>query len=164
MRYGFKLIPKSDTFCLNDSELENYLSATCPDFKPDMDHLFLKELKLLCISKIDSKPHCVHSIGRVAKKDSPKFRPITDCSRLYGSSLNNHIKDDLVTFHLNSIDKEVLFSSPDCFYSIVDFESAWRWVPVFPPHKELQGFHWMFGTQDSSRYNYYVDNGLLAVV
>lgn len=164
MRYGFKLIPKSDTFCLNDSELENYLSATCPDFKPDMDHLFLKELKLLCISKIDSKPHCVHSIGRVAKKDSPKFRPITDCSRLYGSSLNNHIKDDLVTFHLNSIDKEVLFSSPHCFYSIVDFESAWRWVPVFPPHKELQGFHWMFGTQDSSRYNYYVDNGLLAVV
>ena len=142
MRYGFKLIPKSDTFCLNDSELENYLSATCPDIKP----------------------HCVHSTGRVAKKDSPKFRPITDCSRLYGSSLNNHIKDDLVTFHLNSIDKEVLFSSPNCFYSIVDFESAWRWVPVFPPHKELEGFHWMFGTQDSSRYNYYVDNGLLAVV
>ena len=163
MRYGFKLIPKSDTFCLNDSELENYLSATCPDFKPDMDHLFLKELKLRCISKINSKPYCVHSIGRVAKKDSHKFRPITDCSRLYGSSLNNHIKGDLVSFRLNSIDK-VLFSSPNCLYSIVDIESACRYVPVFPSHKELQGFHWMFGTQDSSRYNYYVDNGLLAVV
>ena len=27
-----------------------------------------------------------------------------------------------------------------------------------PPKKEIQGFRWMFGTQDSSRYNYYVDN------
>lgn len=129
-----------------------------------MDHLFLKELELHCISKIDSKPYCVHSIARVAKKDSHKFRHITDCSSLYGSSLNNHIKGDLVSFHLNSIDKEMLFSSPNCFYSIVDIESAWRYVPVFPPHKELKGFHWIFGTQDSSRYNYYVDNRLLAVI
>ena len=73
LRYGFKLNPKSDPFCLNNSELENYSSATCPDFKPDIDHLFLKELELRCISKIDSKPHCVHSIGRVAKKIPTNF-------------------------------------------------------------------------------------------
>ena len=36
-------------------------------------------------------------------------------------------------------------------------------VPPSPPpqkKRELQGFRWMFGTQDSSRYNYYVDNWL----
>ena len=158
--YGFKLIPESDPFCLDDYELENYSSATCPDFKPEMDHLFLKELELGRISKVESKPRCVHPIGRVPKKDSGKSRLITDCSRPYGSSLNDRIKHDLVSFCMNSIDNAVLFSSPNCFYSIVDIESAWRWVRVFPPHRELQGFRWMFGTQDSSRYNYYVDNRL----
>ena len=39
----------------------------------------------------------MHRIGRVAKKDSGKPRPVTDCSRPYGSSLNDHIKNDLVS-------------------------------------------------------------------
>lgn len=33
-----------------------------------------------------------------------------------------------------------------------------NWLGVesryFPPHRELQGFRWMFGKQDSSRYNW----------
>ena len=39
----------------------------------------------------------MHRIGRVPKKDSGKPRPITDCSRPYGSALNDHIKNDLVS-------------------------------------------------------------------
>ena len=39
----------------------------------------------------------MHPIGRVPKKDSDKPRPITDCSRPYCSSLNDHIKHDLVS-------------------------------------------------------------------
>lgn len=61
---------------------------------------------------------------------------------------------------MNSIDAAVSFSTPNCFYLIVDIESAWCWIPVFPPHRELQGFRWMFGTHNSSQYNYYVDNRL----
>lgn len=125
-----------------------------------MDLLFSQELALGRISKVDSKPRCVHPIGRVPKKDSGKSRPITDCSRPFGYSLNDRIKRDLISFRMNSIDDAVSFSSPYCFYSIVDIESAWRWVPVFPPHRELQGFRWMFGKHDSSRYDYYVDNRL----
>ena len=109
---------------------------------------------------VHTKPRCVHPIGRVPKKDSGKSRPITDCSRPHGFSLNDHIKRDLETFRMNSIDTAVSFSTANCFYSIVDIESAWRWVSVFPPHRELQGFRWMFGKQDSTRYNYYVDNRL----
>ena len=109
---------------------------------------------------VQTKPRCVHPIGRVPKKDSGKSRPITDCSRPHGLSLNDHIKRDLESFRMKSIDTAVSFSTPNCFYSIVDIESAWRWIPVFPPHHKLQGFPWMFGTQDSSQYNYYVDNRL----
>ena len=33
---------------------------------------------------------------------------------------------------MNSIESAVSFSTPYCFYSIVDIESAWRWIPVSP--------------------------------
>ena len=159
LRFGFKLIPESDPSHLIAYECDNYSSATCPDFKPEMDSLSTKELALGRISLVPIKPCCVHSNGRVLKKDSGKSCPITDCSP-HSISLNNHIKRDLQSFRMNSIDSVVSFSTPYCFYLIIDIESAWRWIPVFPPHRELQGFHWMFGTHDSSQYNYYVDNRL----
>ena len=61
---------------------------------------------------------------------------------------------------MNSIDTAVSFSSRHCYYAIVDIESAWRWVPVYPPHRELQGFRWMFGEFDPSLYEFFVDNRL----
>ncbi|KAL9963440.1 hypothetical protein ACROYT_G026951 [Oculina patagonica] len=125
-----------------------------------MDQLFLNELALGRISQVTTKPQCIHPIGRVPKKDSGKSRPITDCSRPHGSSLNDYIKRDLESFRMNSIDTAVSVSTSNCFYAIVDIESAWRWVPVFPPHRQLQGFRWMFGQHDPSRYQYFVDNRL----
>ena len=76
------------------------------------------------------------------------------------SSGGHALKRDLKSFRMNSIDTAVSFSTPSCFYSIVDIESAWRWIPVFSPHRELQGFRWMFGTHDSTKYNDFVDNRL----
>ena len=147
LRFGFKLIPESDPSCIVAYESDNYSSATCPDFKPEMDSLFTKELTLGRISMVLTKPRCVHPIGRVPKKDSGKSRPITDCSRPHGISLNDHIKRDLQSFCMNSIDSAVSFSTPYCFYSIVVMESAWRWIPVSSPppppaHRELQSFRW----------------------
>jgi len=125
-----------------------------------MDDLFLKELSLGQISQVSSKPRCVHALGRVPKKDSGKSRPITDCSHLLDRSLNDHTRHDLESFRMNSIDNAIAMSEPACFYSIVDIESAWRWVPAFPPHRELQGFRWMFSPHNCSQYQYFVDNRL----
>ena len=44
--FGFKLIPESDPSCIVTYESDNYSSATCPDFKPEMNSLFIKELAL----------------------------------------------------------------------------------------------------------------------
>ena len=57
----------------------------------EMDSLFTKELAIGRISVVQTKPRCVHPIGRVPKKDSGKSRPITDSSRPHGISLNDHI-------------------------------------------------------------------------
>ena len=97
-----------------------------------MDSLFTKELALGRISMVQTKLRCVHPIGHVPTKDSGKFRPITDCSSPHGISLNDQIKGDLESFRMNSIESAVSFSTPYCFYSIVDIESAWRWIPVSP--------------------------------
>ena len=132
MPFGFKLILESDPSCIVAYESDNYSSATCPDFKPEMDSLFTKELALGRISMVQTKPRCVHPIGHVPTKDSGKFRPITDCSSPHGISLNDQIKGDLESFRMNSIESAVSFSTPYCFYSIVDIESAWRWIPVSP--------------------------------
>ena len=105
-------------------------------------------------------PKCIHPIGRLPKKDSGKSRPITNCSRPPGTSLNDYIKGDLESFRMNSIYTSMSMSTDNCFYDIVDIECAWRWVPIFPPHCELQGFCWMFGPHDPSRYKYFVDNQL----
>ena len=58
-----------------------YASATCAEFKPDMDNIFLKELAL--VFRVAPKPQCIHSIGRIPKKDLWKSHLITDCSRPY---------------------------------------------------------------------------------
>jgi hypothetical protein len=50
------------------------------------------------------------------------------------------------------------FSSPDCYFSVVDIESAYRWVPIYPAHRELQGFAWKFEGEEQS--SYYSDNFL----
>ena len=45
---------------------------------------------------------------------------------------------------------------PDCFFATVDIKSAYRWVPVYPPHRTLQGFRWAF----NGSYKFFTDNFL----
>ena len=126
LRNGFKLIPEFHTSCIDSYANDNYSSSTCAEFRPEMDQLFLNELALGHISRVTAKPQCKHPIGRVPKKDSGKSRPITDCSRPRGSSLNDYIKRDLESFRMNSVDTAVSLSTRNCFYAMVDIESAWR--------------------------------------
>ncbi|CAH3160953.1 unnamed protein product, partial [Porites lobata] len=102
LRFGFKLLPESDPSCIVAYESDNYsIPPPGPDFKPKMDSLFTKELALGRISMVQTKPRCVHPIGRVPKKDSGKSHPITDCSRPHGISLNDPIKRELESFRMN---------------------------------------------------------------
>lgn len=121
---GFKLITESDPSCVDSYDNDNYTSATCPKFKPEMDDIFLKELDLGRVCPVATKPRYIHSIDRVPKQDSDESRPITDYSRPHGLSVNDPIKPDLESFGMNSIDTAVSFSSRHCYYAIVDIESA----------------------------------------
>ena len=153
--YGFKLI----TFPICEilpSDAKNYSSALCPENKTTLDKLFKAEIELGRFTLQTFKPIRIQSIGAVPKKDSAVPRPITDCSRPFENSLNAYLYADKFSFA--TIEHAVNQSTPNCFYSVIDIESAYRWVPVYPPHTQLQGFRWTFNGEPHE--NYYVDNYL----
>ena len=69
LRHRFKLIPESDTLCIDSYANDNYFSATCAEFKPEMDQLFLNELALARISRVTTKTQCIHPIGNTYYKE-----------------------------------------------------------------------------------------------
>lgn len=115
---------------------------------------FLEELSTGTISRQKEKPLRVHAIGAVPKKNSSIQRPITDCSRPLGDSLNFYMV--LENFSFESIDDALSLSAPNCFYAFVVIEKPYRQVPVYPTHRQLQSFSWNFGKTDE----YFVDNCL----
>ena len=134
---------------------KNYRSAIEPSTKPLLNQLFREELQLQRFTAVDQKPHRIQAIGAVPKKDSKTPRPITDCSRPLHDSLNSYLTAE--SFSFDSIDDVVNISLPFSYYAVIDIKSAYRWVPIFPPHRTLQGFRWSF---DDGPENFYVDNFL----
>ena len=151
--HGFKLVP--DISLVSSCDSKNYRSAKDGTTKPLLDKLFLEEVQLQRFTLVDTKPHRIQAIGAVPKKNSTTPRPITDCSRPFHDSLNSYLSADTFTF--DSIDDVVNLSHPFSFYAVVDIKSAYRWVPILPEHRTLQGFRWSF---DNGPEKYYVDNFL----
>ena len=87
---GFKIVDAPDSQILR-YEVSNYSSAEDHAAKSKLDVLLQQELKEGKISHVTYKPKCVHAYGAVPKKNSEDLRPITDCSRPYGNSINNYI-------------------------------------------------------------------------
>ena len=126
LQNGFKLIKEPDVSGIAGYDAVNYASATYAESKPELDELFAKELGLGRISGVLVKPKCIHAIARVRRKDSGKSRPITDCSRPRGNSLNDYIKPGVDSIRVNSVDTAMSHSSKGCYYAVGDIESAWR--------------------------------------
>lgn len=92
----------------------------------------------------DGKPHCVHALGAVPKKESHKYRPITDCKRPIGSSINHHMSSIFKEFCYTTVDKVIDLIKPGFFMASRDIASAYRSTCSGPPFKlEIPG-----GTMD----------------
>ena len=152
----------SEGFCIVDSRFEgsyichNYDSILQPDSKQKMDKIIRQEIATDKVSKVDFVPSCIHSLGAI-RKDSGKIRPITDCKRPLGSSINNYMSEVCQDFSYISIDDVTSVMSPGCYFSVLDIQAAYRSVNVHPSHKCYQGFVWQL---DGDSPNYMVDNCL----
>ena len=150
--HGFHLV--NDLSTVSSADCKNYRSAENPDVKPALDKLFHDELYSHRIQEVPHKPLPVNAIGCVIKKDSGDPRPITDMSRPLNNSVNDYISCE--SYRYKTIDDAIALMHPGCYFATVDIKSAYRWVPVYPPHRTLQGFRWAF----NGSYKFFTDNFL----
>lgn len=150
---GFEIVP--DVPVVPSADCLNYSSALEPNAEKLLDVLFREELAAGKLSLVTQKPVRVNAIGAVSKKGSLTPRPITDCSRPKGLSLNSFTAFD--PFCFQTIDDVIEGSSQDCYYAVVDIKWAYRTVPIHPAHRVLQGLRWAF---DGESERFYQDNFL----
>lgn len=128
--HGFKIVDES-------SEIEsyvrsNYTSVTHGSFRDQMSRNIIEEEHRGRVSKVDVRPHCVHAIGGVRKKDG-SLRPITDCKRPIGHSVNNFMNTTVVQFRFKTLDYVANIITKNCYLAVVDISKAYRSVHIYPP-------------------------------
>lgn len=122
-------------------ECGNYNSILSPENKGKMDDIVNSELANGYLSVAKSKPLCVHTLGAVSKPDGG-IRPITDCSRPVGVSVNSNVDGLPLGFQYKSIDDVVDILEKDDFLGAVDVKKAYRSVSINPEHVKYQGIKW----------------------
>ena len=119
----------------------NYNSILEDGCKQKMDKIITRELKEGIISEAVSWPNCIHALGAVPKQDGG-IRPITDCSRPSGESVNNYCGSLFKEFNYKSVDDVVKLLTWGNFMSVIDIKSAYRAVPIREEHRKYMGFQW----------------------
>ena len=79
-------------------------------------------------------------------KSSGSLRPITDCSRPDGLSINNFMTSTFKSFSYNSVQDAVDHLSPNDFMAVIDIASTYRSVSVSERYVTFQGLSWDFGS------------------
>lgn len=124
-------------------ECENYNSILEQGNKRKMDAIIEDELKNGILTFAKSKPTCVHALGAVDKPDG-NIRPITDCSRPEGVSVNSHVEGLPISVKYKSVDDVVDMLNQFDYMGVIDIKSAYRSVSINPEHVRYQGLKWEF--------------------
>lgn len=151
-------------FAIVDSDVEipnyycaNYNSALKDDVKQFFDDLFNEEIASYKYKLVEAPPWCVHAIGAVPKGDTD-YRPITDCRRPIGLSINNFMNSTFNNFRYETLDNVCTKLKVGTYMATVDIASAYRSISVMENHWKYQGVSWDFG--DGMGLRYMVDTRL----
>lgn len=136
---GFRIVDDIDSIIGYDSV--NYDSVRVGEAAQIVDELLLSEIRDSKYIFSQSKPLCIHSLGAV-KKSNGSFRPITDCSRPPGISINSFMEGTAQKFSYQTIDYVSELMLPHSFSATVDISSAYRSVSISPDHWKCQGVRW----------------------
>lgn len=133
-------------------ECSNYHSVEKGPAHNFIDNLLKSELADGKYVIADTKPHCIHALGAVPKKETGKWRPITDCKRPIGTSVNSYMSTTFREFTYTTVDNVIELIKPGYFMSSVDIASAYRSILIHPSNWKYQGICW--NIDDVSRYLY----------
>lgn len=123
-------------------ECANYSSVLSGEPWECIDGIIRKELSCGKYVRAIEKPHCVHSLGAVPKKGTSKWRPITDCKRPVGSSIDSFMSTTFHNFCYATIDNVIEILQPGMFMASLDISAAYRSVLIHPSQWKYQGISW----------------------
>ena len=132
---GFAIV---DADCPTTYFCQNYDSILESKAYDEMSATLKQELDEHKVSIVLENPQCVHSLGAVWKSNG-KLRPITDCSRPDGVSINNFMDSTFKSFTYNSIQDAVDILAPRDYMAVVDISSAYCSVSVKADQVKYQG-------------------------
>lgn len=146
---GFRIVDSDPT--ITSYVRSNYSSIRQGELRDAMSENLITELSEGKVTRVDTQPFCVHAMGGVRKKDG-SLRPITDCKRPIGHSINTVMHSTAIQFRFKTLDYVSTLIKKDCYLGVVDISKAYRSVHIYPPHRQYHGFEW--------EGNWYVDNRL----
>ena len=120
---------------------DNYSSVLSTGAFSFVDSLITDEVEQGKYVLASSVPHCVHALGAIPKADG-SYRPITDCRRHEGISINNHMDTTFQTFNYITMDQVAASVTPDCYMASVDISSAYRSISIREDQWTYQGINW----------------------
>lgn len=136
---GFYIVdPDAD---ISSYERENYSSVLHGEPHVFIDKLIKSELSSRKYVLTSNKPTCIHSIGAIPKK-SGGWRPITDCKRPIGSSINSFMSTTFREFCYTTVDNVIEIVQPGCYMASVDISAAYRSILIHPSQWKYQGIKW----------------------
>lgn len=124
-----------------------------------LDELIKGELAEGKFVVADIRPRCVHALG-VVPKSNGSYRPITDCSRPSGVSINNFMNVTHQEFKYVSIDEACEEIVPGDFICSVDLSSAYRSINIRPDNWQYQGIRWRLEDKEVYLYDTRLSFGL----
>lgn len=144
--HGFDIVDSVETVPEYDSS--NYPSVIHGAPNEYVQALIEKELQSGKYLLVRQKPKCIHALGAVEKSDST-YRPITDCSKPQGASVNNYMTNTHRTFVYNSVDDVSRMMRPGIYSATVDISAAYRAIAIKESHRQCQGLRWKIAGQQS---------------
>ena len=139
---GFSIV--DDDACIDTYSCDNYSSVCSGPAFDYINKVIMQEIIDGKYVRADFVPKCVHALGAVPKSDGT-FRPITDCRRPIGVSINNYMSTTCEEFSYASVDQVASNMAPGCFMASVDIAAAYRSVSINPSQWTLQGIKWDLG-------------------
>ena len=139
IREGFHIVDVSQ---IVPAEMDNYKSATCVKTRDIVKAQIREEIDNNRYVIAPRVPILLSAIGAVPQKDSNKLRIIHDCSRPYGSALNDFAYNS--HFKYSTIQDTVTAVKPCSFMAKVDLCSAYRSVRIHPSNYAATGLKWTF--------------------
>ena len=107
----------------------------------------------------EQRPHCVHALGAIPKKDGT-YRPITDCRRPEGLSINNFMETTFQHFNYTTVDEVAAMVTQDCYMATVDIAAAYRSVSIREDNWPFQGISWQMQGDKAYLYDVRLSFGL----